>query len=306
VILCVGLTPTVQRTMFFSALSVGEVNRAIEVLTTASGKAVNVARVIATLGEKHQALLIHPLGGDSGRLVERLLILDGVRQEILWDAPTRLCTTILESSGRATELVEEANALTFMQVEALITLAAAQHHATALCLSGSLPKMVGSDFYVSLMRALPTLPTIIDAQKEPLRRTLTERPYLVKPNRSEAIAALGLSQTASALDCARALIASGAQNALVSEGAAGSVLVTENSAWRIIPPQDLAVVNPIGSGDSLTGGIAFARFIQNKSLLESVCFGTACAAANCISKTSGVIDPAAAQQFLLTVQHHQL
>ena len=64
-ILCVGLTPTVQRTLFFDAFSVGAVNRARETRTTASGKGVNVARVATGLGESVR--LIQILGGDSGR-----------------------------------------------------------------------------------------------------------------------------------------------------------------------------------------------------------------------------------------------
>ena len=42
-ILCLGTTPTVQRTMTFAKLNIDAVNRAIEVKQTASGKSINVA-----------------------------------------------------------------------------------------------------------------------------------------------------------------------------------------------------------------------------------------------------------------------
>jgi len=50
VILYVGGTPAMQRTLRFPRLEVGGVNRASEVRVTASGKVVNAARVATVLG----------------------------------------------------------------------------------------------------------------------------------------------------------------------------------------------------------------------------------------------------------------
>src|SRR5690242_2287247 len=111
-ILCVGLTPTVQRTQRFTTLTIGAVNRARETLVTASGKGVNVARVVTLLGE--QARLVQILGGGSGRFVAETLDREGVPHHTIWDeddAPTRTCLTILPDDGPATELVEEARPL---------------------------------------------------------------------------------------------------------------------------------------------------------------------------------------------------
>ena len=307
VILCVGLTPTVQRTQHFASLTLGEVNRASETVTTASGKAVNVARVLDTLGAL--VCLVQPLGGDSGRYVHKNLPFS---QEIVWaedDAPTRTCCTLLESSpvigggGGVTELVEEASALSEADRERLVACVRGKLSlalTTALALSGSLPPGTAPDFYARLCAASPT-PVMLDAQKEPLRLALVERPYLVKPNRQEAIVALQLPADTSALACAQALCEAGAQNALVSEGKAGAILLTaENSAWRILPPKIVAR-NPIGSGDALMAGVLFSHFIQRATLLESVRFGTACAAANCLTLTSGVVDPETINQLLSQV-----
>ena len=305
VILCVGLTPTVQRTQRFTSLTLGEVNRATETLTTASGKAVNVARVLDTLGAP--VCLIQPLGGDSGRFVHKSL---SFTQEIIWaedDAPTRTCCTLLESSpvigGCVTELVEEAPQLSESDTERLIARVLAKlPQATALALSGSLPPGVAPDFYAHLCAATPrSVRVVLDAQKEPLRLALAQRPYLVKPNRQETIVALSLPTDTSALDCAHALRAAGAVNALVSEGRAGAVLVSEESdAWRILPPE-ITALNPIGSGDALMAGLIFSHFVEKETLPESVRFGTACAAANCLTLTSGVVRAETINQLLSQV-----
>lgn len=297
VILCVGLTPTIQRTQRFARFTLGEVNRAIETVTTASGKAVNVARVLDTLGAP--VCLAHPLGGDSGRYVHRNLPFRQAAIRPQDDAPTRTCCTLL-SDAITTELVEEAPPLSEADTERMIeTIRALLPEATVLSLSGSLPPGVAVSFYARLCTASP-VPVVLDAQREPLRLALAERPFLVKPNRQESIAALGLSSDASALACAHALRTAGAQNALVSEGKAGAVLLTDEGAWRVLPPP-ITPLNPIGSGDALMAGVLFSHFVQGQSLLSAVQFGTACAAANCLTLTSGVVDTETINQLLSQV-----
>ena len=211
-ILCVGLTPTVQRTQRFARFTLGEVNRAIETVTTASGKAVNVARVLDTLGAP--VCLAHPLGGDSGRYVHRNLPFRQATIRPQDDAPTRTCCTLL-SDGTTTELVEEAAPLSEADTERMTeTILALLPEATALSLSGSLPPGVAASFYARLCTASPA-PVVLDAQREPLHLALAAHPFLVKPNRQESVAALGLPSDASALACAHALRTAGDRKSVV-------------------------------------------------------------------------------------------
>jgi tagatose 6-phosphate kinase len=299
-ILCIGPTPAVQRTMLFDRFTVGEVNRARETLVTASGKGTNVARVLTTLGAR--ARLVQPLGGAPGRYLADALAADGIEAENVWlpdDSPTRTCTTLLAAGGPTTELVEEARPLTDDAVRALEAGAlGALPHARALVCSGSLPKGTPDDFYARLVREANRLgyPTIVDAQKAPLKAALAEKPFLVKPNREEAAATLGLTLTGEAETDAStavgALLDAGAEWALVSMGPAGAVLGGRASGerWRVTPPR-VEAVNPIGSGDSLAAGLTYAVVERGLTVPEAVAFGTACAAANCLTPTSGVVRP---------------
>jgi tagatose 6-phosphate kinase len=298
VILVLGLTPTVQRTMRFDRFVIGAVNRAKETIVTASGKGVNVARVVTLLGAR--ANLVQILGGEPGQFVARALDREGIPHSTLWaedDAPTRMCTTLLVADGPTTELVEEAAELS--PHDASLLLAAAKNallEAKALCLSGSLPRGVPETFYADLIREAHALgvPTVVDGQKGPLRAALAERPFLAKPNREEAAATLGLASSGNAEDDAReavgALIAAGAVFALVSMGSSGSLLGNGQSLWKILPPK-VEVLNPIGSGDSLAAGFAVAHFLRGLPVPEAVAYGTACAAANVLTATSGVVRP---------------
>jgi tagatose 6-phosphate kinase len=298
-IVVVGLTPTVQRTQRFATLQLGAVNRARETVVTASGKGVNVARVITLLGGP--AKLIQIVGGSSGQYIVERLEAEGVPHHSLTaedNAPTRTCLTILPENGPTTELVEEARPVGLHDVRLLHDAARnALLEGTALCCSGSLPPEVPETFYADLIQEAHRfgLPAVVDAQKAPLRAALTAKPFLVKPNREEAAATLGLTLTGEASTDARiaalALIEAGATWALISMGKAGSFLTDGRDAWQISPPE-VAAVNPIGSGDSLCSGFLVAHLQRGLSVPEAVVFATACAAANCLTLTSGVVDPA--------------
>ena len=297
-----------QRTLLFESLAVGDVNRARKLYVTASGKVVNAARTVSTLGS--ESLLITFLGGDAGRFVSRTLDAEDVPHEAVWvadDAPTRTCVTILEKDGPVTELVEEAPPVSESDVAALESIVAKHlDKARALCLIGSFPPGVPDDFYARLgAQAFGTgIPVLVDAQKSLLLNTLAERPFLVKPNLDEAQAAVGLptgGDERSGLEAVSTLVEKGARWALVTRGAEPALLGNKSGGrWRIEAP-DIQTVNPIGSGDTLAGGLLHA-FVDGASVPEATVFGAACAAANALTPTSGVFGAAEAEHLLSDVR----
>ena len=305
-ILCVGGTPAMQRTLLFDRLDVGEVNRAREVRVTASGKVTNAARAVTVLGGR--ALLLTFLGGDSGRFVARELEAAGVPHEPVWvDAPTRVCATLVEESGRVTELVEEGGAVPEDKADVLQRLALEKlREAGALCLIGSLPPGVPEDFYAVLAKAArdADVPALVDAQKGLLRAALEERPFLVKPNLEETANTLDLPLSddaeADAQTAASALREAGAEWALVSAGRAGSVLAGPDGEWRVEPPR-VEAVNPIGSGDVMAAGLLRA-LTRGAPVPDAAVYGTACAAANVLTPTSGEIYPDDIEELLPRVR----
>lgn len=295
-ILCVGGTPAMQRTLRFESLEPGAVNRAYEVRVTASGKVVNAARAVTVLGG--QALIATFLGGDPGRFVARELDAQGVPHEVVWtegDAPTRTCATLIPDDGPVTELVEEALPVSERDVAALEeSVTENLGEARALCLIGSFPTGVPDDFYARLAEAAreADVRVLVDAQKAPLRAALEEGPFLVKPNLEEVAATLDLPNgEPDACAAVAALTEAGAQWALVSTGETGSLLGDgSGSLWRVEPPS-VEAQNPIGSGDVMAGGLLLALG-QGASVPDAAAYGTASAAANALTPTSGVVRPA--------------
>jgi 1-phosphofructokinase family hexose kinase len=310
VILFVGGTPAMQRTLRFESLEPGAVNRAYEVRVTASGKVVNAARAVTVLGG--QALLATFLGGDPGRFVARELTVGGVPHEVVCtedDAPTRTCATLVPDDGPVTELVEEAPPVSEKDIAALEEMVTENlREAQALCLIGSFPPGVSDDFYARLTAVAREVgvPVLVDAQKAPLRAALEEAPFLVKPNLEEVAATLDLPNGEPDVWAAvAALIDAGARWALVSTGASGSLLGDDSGGmWNVEPPQ-VEAVNPIGSGDVMAGGLLLSLG-RGASVPDAAVYGTACAVANALTPTSGELHPGDVDELLSRVRLTQL
>ncbi len=289
-IVCLGTTPALQRTLVFDILRIDAVNRAPGARENASGKSINVARVVQVLGE--EALAIGFLGGETGLKIRSDLEKTGIKHEfITTSAPTRVCTTLLDrKSGTATELVEEPVAVEPEAWTALFELLGSRlKRARALVLSGSLPPGGPQDFYADCTRSAVRegIPVILDAAGEPLRRALPCGPGLVKPNRMELQDAVGLeAQTIPQLRNALSrLVTSGARSAVVTLGPEGAIVTDGASFWRITTPP-ITAVNPIGSGDAVAAGFAVA-IARDMPFAEAARLAFACGAANALTDVAG-------------------
>jgi 1-phosphofructokinase family hexose kinase len=301
-ILCGGLTPALQRTLEFDRLRTGEVNRAGKVTLSAGGKQVNTARMVQQLGTA--ARLTGFCGGPDGDRLRALL-----QDETLDFRPvptagnTRTCQTLIDrSSGTVTELVEEAAALESADWNRFETLFhSLTEDAGLICFSGTLPPGAPDDFIRRMLRQV-SAPCIIDSHRRPLLEALEVRPRLVKLNREELLRTCDAAQP---IDALRALTALGAQAVLMTDGANPALLLDAQHPGELleISPPAIEVVNPIGSGDAVTAGIAVALY-RGDPLAEAVRFGMACGAAQTLTPQAGYLpsDPAAIHRLLPQVQ----
>jgi 1-phosphofructokinase family hexose kinase len=290
--LCLGTTPTVQQTMIFDRVAVDEVNRASQVRRSASGKSVNVARILHALGHKSCAVL--PVGGNTGRFMESELAaagIDSATVEIA--APTRTCVTMIDrAGGHATELVEEHGPLTHAEADMLLTLLRSRiEGAKMLILSGSLAAGVGNDFYFRCCMAANEqwVPTILDGRGDALKQALIAAPLVVKPNRQELAATIGkpIDDEPALQQAMKTLQRQGPQWVIVTMGRQGAVVHDGKSFWRV-PALEVEAVSPIGSGDAFTAGLA-AAITAGQSVPDACRLATACAAANTLVPGSGLL-----------------
>lgn len=295
-VLCLGLTPVLQRTLVFDRLEVNEVNRARQVVESAAGKALNTARALVALGTRAETAGFN--GGETGRRLLGYLASYGVETCALtpMKAPTRICSTLLDlSGGTVTELVEEAPAPGPAAVRKFVRENLKRTaDAAMLVISGTLPPFAGDDFYVAFVRAAAAagVPVVIDSHRAALIDVLFERPLLAKLNVRELETTLQepMRSERQILRGMRDLLGMGARNVFVTQGGKAAYLATPRAAWRFAPPDVSRRVNPIGSGDCTTAGIAHA-LLSGKTMPDAVRYGLACGSANVESLTPADLDP---------------
>lgn len=288
-IITLGTTPSIQMSMSFSAVKIDGVNRSSRTLRYASGKAINAARVLRTLGQDVCAMGF--AGGDGGALLRRELNAMGAgHQFIEVTAPTRNCVTVVDRSTQsATELIEEPGTVTLANCTMLLdVLRERLEPASALLLAGSLPPGAPADFYANCLDGLPdSLITVLDATGIPLQRALPCRPTVVKPNRAELAETVGLEvATDDQLKTAiQRLIQLGPRWAVITDGPRPATVSDGNQFFRISTPT-VKVLSAIGSGDSFAAGL-IAGLCQGRTVPEACRLGAACGAANAMTDVSG-------------------
>ena len=301
-IVAVSTNPAIDRIALADGAAAGGLVRARELLETPGGKAAHVAAVAAALGA--DARLVTPAGGDH---LGALLARDGVPATLVPVAqPTRGTYTVVDPAvGDVLEVHEPSPALSAEECDALVAAAAsAAEGAVVVVIAGSLPAGAPPDLHARLLRACAAAFTVLDTSSPPALETgLAAAPDLVKPNAAEAAALLGAGGPDA--DLALALRDRGAGAVWLSAGDRGSVLATGDGAWHLAGPRPEAVVNAVGCGDALVGGLA-AGLARGLPLLEAAALGTAAAADKLRHLHSGRVDGAAVERLLPAVSRRPI
>jgi tagatose 6-phosphate kinase len=289
-ILCLGTTPTLQRTMTFERLTLDTVNRALSVEITPSGKSLNVARALHVLGEEVVATGF--LGGETGQIIRDRLDAAWITHEFVpVGPPTRSCVTIIDQSKSVvTELVEESQAVEESCWDELRQIYASRvTSASAVVLSGSLPPGGPVDFYAECVKLAGNIPVIIDGRGKELLAALPHRPFAVKPNRAELATTRNEKlDTDEALKRAmRDLCHSGAGWTIITLGEKGALVTDGSKFWRISIPK-IDHINTIGSGDCFAAGLAFGA-VRKFDMIETLRLAAAASVANAITPLPGLI-----------------
>lgn len=297
-ILTVSLNPAVDKYIRLRQLRHGEHQQAEEVVTSAGGKAVNVAGVLRALGEEVE--LIGFFGGFTGAYLVQQIQAEGVRCHPIEIATlTRTAFVLVEDDGAETELVEPGGAVTADEIAALRRrLRETSARATVIVISGSVPPGARDDIYVHLLEDVAgRCPVIVDTSRAWLPPVIAgagghrprHHPWMIKPNRREAEQALHLTldSPAAIARALRQLAACGLALPVISDGARGLYALADDRVWQAQPPA-LKAVNSVGSGDAAVAGFAAAR-ARNLSFPQMLRLAAACGAANVLTQECALV-----------------
>ncbi|GAA5017268.1 1-phosphofructokinase [Terrabacter aeriphilus] len=332
--------PALDITYAVPTVTLGESHRVGSVTERAGGKGLNVASVLATMlaslspstststGTSTAAgvVAVAPVGALDRELFAADLDARRVPHRLVESpCPTRRSVAVVESDGRAT-LLNEAGVGQSRRVWQLVTdeVERLAGSARVLTVSGSLPPGTDPDLVLRLTELAHAhdLLVVLDVSGEALARALPAHPDVVKPNRTEAAGVLrALAEAAgaptrtapdpTAQQAAYALVEAGARAAVVSDGAAGLVLVHGELALRARLPRPLTG-NPTGAGDALTAALAAGldragQLPDGRAAWEPVLRrGVAWSAAAVLQPVAGAIDPADADRLAPDVEIEEI
>lgn len=250
--------------------------------------------VLHTLGGRPR--WIGPCGGASGHeLLAGLAALGIQAAASTTHQPTRTNLEIVEDDGCVTEILEPGSAASLSEWEKFEGLCksffAEDSENSSVIFSGSLPANAAPELYAGLVGEARELgcKTFLDSSGKPLRLSLGERPYFVKPNREEAAQLLGkpVSSLSDAVSALPKLLRLGAESAALSLGSEGLLFCAGADAPVLFAPVvPLRPRSTVGCGDSAMAGFVFG-IASRYSPQDTLRLAAACGQANCLADSPG-------------------
>jgi hexose kinase, 1-phosphofructokinase family len=285
-ILCVALNPSIDLANEAARVVPTKKVRTRNQRQNIGGGGVNVARVLAEMGDRCELLVL--AGGATGQV-----FLDAVRKlpvdlhTITTAGATRIAFMVKDmETGDEYRFVPEGPLITpdeYQQVHRYLS----QGRWDYVVLSGSLPRGVPDHAYAQLTELLADRDTriILDTSGSALKEALRIGGlFMIKPSLDELEGIVGQSLTEeTAVAKAQELIAGGAvQHVCLSLGRQGAMLVSANQFLKL-PSFPVKVGSTVGAGDSFVGGMLWG-LIHDYPVEEAFRLGVSAGAATVMSE----------------------
>lgn len=293
-ILTVTLNTAVDKAYWVDELKPGEVIRVRECKYTAGGKGLNVTKVAKIMGA--DVLATGFVGGHAGALVQEQLEQKGISNDFVRvNGETRSCINIIDKkTGMQTEFLEPGFSVTSGDISVFLRkFDNLLDQADVVTFSGSVPTGCGDVIYADLIERVNVKgkKSILDSSGILLAQAIKARPTMIKPNRDEIAALIGImdGNNRELVDCALKLHRNGIAYVLISLGRNGALLACDAGVFQGNTP-DVPVVNTVGCGDAMVAASAVG-FEQGYGDAELLRFALAVATANALTMETGFYHP---------------
>ena len=259
-ILTVTLNASIDKRYVIEGFENGRVNRVKSCEYYPGGKGLNVSKTAAILGKEVVATGF--VGGHAGRFIEEKLKDYEVKSDFYHvEAESRSCINIYdEQVCKETEILEPGFYIKETEFDLFaVKMEDLAKNADVVAISGSVPLGLDHRAYQRLVRSCKEIgkSVILDTSGELLSKGIESLPTLIKPNRDEIEMLTGIKcdRFEDIVDAASELHDRGIMYVVVSLGADGALMVSDEGIFRARVPKKKAV-NTVGCGDTMVAGFA--------------------------------------------------
>lgn len=295
--LIVNLNLAVDKTSLVPRFEKGRVFRLGDTVTLPGGKGVNVARALRSLGL--EAPLAGFVSGHNGRWIAEALRREGLKTFLESHAAgeSRVCLTVVDAAGRATDLNEEGPDVPAAAQARFLRLYASlipRFRVAAVC--GRVAAGLKKGFYSSLVRTAAARGcfTLFDTSGPVLAEALAAGAEGIKINRHEFEELSGRPYTPARLHAFfKKHAPGGLKTLIVTDGEGHTHAASPFGLWRVAPPRLARLKSPTGAGDSFMAGFLFG-FLNGYDFERTLKLATGAASSDCLTVGAGLIDRAQA------------
>jgi len=278
----ITLNPSLDQHITVDGLVIDGTNRWSRLHRYAGGKGIDVSRAIHEM--EGRTIAYGFIGGPVGRAVEILLDEEDVPVSFTpIHRETRTNFIITDSkTGRQTRIDAPGPRISRDEFERFQRkMLRIRPSPDLIVMGGSLPPGIPSDVYYSMIMEAKTfgVRAILDSEGQWLVEGIKAKPYLIKPNVTEAEGLLGreLPDEDAIIKAALEIVDMGVEIAVISRGKEGIIAATDKEVFKAVPPE-VKVKSAVGAGDCTIAGLAL-KLADEESLFSAcrlaVALGTA-------------------------------
>lgn len=259
-IICVALSPAIDRTFEVRGLELGQHAQGRFVARQAAGKAVNVARVLQTLGTP--CMLTGFVGEGDRTMFEESFDASVVRVQLFGlPGPTRESITLVDrQKGIETHIRDEGSPVATEDLDRLLKkLAILGKPGATVVFAGSLPQGLDVPQFRDVLAVVVEqgARVVLDSSEGALGVVAELPVWLIKPNLAELASATGgATESPEEILAAIAHLPDSVESALVSAGPEGCYLARGGTVRHArVGSLPRPVANTVGCGDALLAGL---------------------------------------------------
>lgn len=279
----ITLNPAVDMLTKVENFSSGKLNRAEEASYIVGGKGINISILLKNIGKESTAFGF--VGGFTGKYIKQKLTKIGINHDFIeTSGNTRI--NIKLKTDTETEINTQSSKVSREEIEELIKKLEILDENDTVFLSGNIISGMSTDDFVKVAQKITEKKSklIIDSNKDLVLKTLQFNPFIVKPNTFELgeIFGIKIKSEKELIIYAKKLQQLGAKNVLVSQGADGALLITQENKIYKVGVAKGKIISTVAAGDSMLA-MFIATYDETKCFKQALRYSSAAGAATSFS-----------------------